>query len=427
VSEVRHLHASARPELLFLAPVMPALAGGGLAMRAGVTLRSLAMRFCVRVLVIPVAGDPYERPSRFARDQAEEIAVLNLRGRLDPHYELIERLAAEDEREAARLTYPRPKLCRFSTRATQYAVRDRFDFRALAAVHVMRLYLVPYAAAFLSGGDAGRPFLVLDQDDDDALTHQRIADLEERRGRVKLARWARAEAAKYRELERTALPQFDRVLVCSERDRALAGDKVSLDRVAVVPNAVARVGAVAPCRAPSRAAWIVFVGTLGYPPNVDAAHFLCETILPLVRERVLRARVALIGRGAPRDVRRLSRLPGVRFVGEVRSLETHYERASVVAVPLRAGGGTRIKILEAFAHRRPVVSTSLGAEGLDVVADRHLLIADTAGDFARACIRLMEERPLAQKITEDAAALCADRYSLDAAAHSLLQVYDGLS
>src|SRR5262249_33245415 len=132
---------------------------------------------------------------------------------------------------------------------------------------------------------------------------------------------------------------------------------------------------------------LLFVGTLGYFPNADAVSFLSREVLPaLDRIGSREARVDVIGAcdtGALGDLRLDPRL---RIHGFLEDLAPLYASADAAVVPLRAGGGTRIKILEAFAHGVPVVSTSIGAEGLDVVADVHLLLADEAESFARACL-----------------------------------------
>ena len=121
-----------------------------------------------------------------------------------------------------------------------------------------------------------------------------------------------------------------------------------------------------------------------------------------------------MGDGASERLRRIAGEAGVRLAGRVPAVAACYASAAVVVVPLRAGGGTRIKILEAFAYRRPVVSTSIGAEGLAARDGQEILIADTPAEFAHACVRLIGDRELAEQLSRNAFDLAVRCYSLDA-------------
>ena len=150
-------------------------------------------------------------------------------------------------------------------------------------------------------------------------------------------------------------------------------------------------------------------GHLGYPPNIDAAEWLAMAIAPRIRMAVPATEVRLVGRPAT-NVTQLHR-PGVlTVVGQVPSMEEELARASVAVVPIRYGSGTRVKILESFAHRVPVVSTTLGAEGLDVEDGVHLLLADDPEEFAAATVRLLGDPGLRVRLTEAAEARYLDRY-----------------
>ena len=138
---------------------------------------------------------------------------------------------------------------------------------------------------------------------------------------------------------------------------------------------------------------------------------LCREVLPRLRARSRReVRVDLVGASPAPAVRDLARLPGVSLHADVARVAPFYARAGAVAVPLRAGGGTRIKLLEAFAHGVPVASTSVGAEGLDVEAGRHLLVAEEPDGLAEACRRLMDDPTLVERLQSEAHRLVAARY-----------------
>jgi len=177
------------------------------------------------------------------------------------------------------------------------------------------------------------------------------------------------------------LPEFDRCLTVSRTDQEHLARLLPAARTAVVENGV-DCAALRPL-APGGAS-LLLAGTMNYPPNADAAVFFCRSILPLIRSRIPDAGLLIAGHAPPLKVQRLARDPGVTVTGYVEDMLPCYAQTSVSVVPLRAGGGTRLKILESMALGRPVVSTTIGCEGLEVEHDQHLLIADGPEEFA-AC------------------------------------------
>jgi glycosyltransferase involved in cell wall biosynthesis len=222
------------------------------------------------------------------------------------------------------------------------------------------------------------------------------------------------EADLYEAMERNALAIVDRVFICSETDRAKFWRKYSCRKLEVLPNLV---------HIPARRAKesgrtpfsFLFVGAFHYYPNQDAVLYFCREVLPELRRRANRDfRVRIVGVGAPRSLRKqLVGIEEIDFVGAVLDVTPYYEAADVVIVPIRAGGGTRIKILEAFAHRCPVVSTALGAEGIAAEPGRHLLEALTAEEFVCHCVTLMNDFTLREKLAEEAFRLVKTDYSGD--------------
>ena len=146
---------------------------------------------------------------------------------------------------------------------------------------------------------------------------------------------------------------------------------------------------------------VLFHGTLRYPPNADGARWLVERIAPALRTVVPDVRVRLVGLANP-DLVGLHDPPATTIVGPVPDMASELKRADVILVPIRYGSGTRVKILEAFAHRIPVVSTTFGAEGLGIVDGRHSLLADTAQELASACARLLTESDLRERLVDAA-------------------------
>jgi glycosyltransferase involved in cell wall biosynthesis len=159
----------------------------------------------------------------------------------------------------------------------------------------------------------------------------------------------------------------------------------------------------------------LFVGTLGYFPNQDAIVTFCREILPALRRMATRPfRVTVVGTGATPAIRALAAIPDVEVLGAVDDVAEAYRRAHAAIVPIRAGGGTRIKILEAFAYRRPVVTTTIGVEGIAARHGEHVLLADAPSDFARQCARLIASPGLVEKLARQAEALFQTEYTLAA-------------
>lgn len=196
------------------------------------------------------------------------------------------------------------------------------------------------------------------------------------------------EMLKTRWYERKLPRRFNRIVVCKDQDRQLFGKDA--EQVRVVPNGV--------CDLPlldgrtEKCAELLFVGSMGYPPNEEAALYFADTILPLIRTQMKEASVSIVGRQPAERIKALAMRAGVAVSGDVPEIQPYYEQAAVVVVPLRKGSGTRLKILEALAFGKAVVSTSLGAEGLDLRPGVDLEIADDPGLFAETCVRLLRDR-----------------------------------
>ena len=170
---------------------------------------------------------------------------------------------------------------------------------------------------------------------------------------------------------------------------------------------------------------LLFVGSLGYAPNADGIVWFCKEILPRLRNEISDIQVWIVGISPPPEVTRLSS-DEVHVTGRVGNVVPYYEQCAISIVPLRAGGGTRLKILESMALGRPVVSTNIGCEGLEVVDGRHLLIGDSPEQFAHSIIRLLKDPTLYRQIAESARKLVADRYDWDVIVEKLLNVYSSL-
>jgi len=228
--------------------------------------------------------------------------------------------------------------------------------------------------------------------------------------------------------EGRTLARFDRVLAVSDVDREtlqrLYPSSVR-SPIAVIPTGV-DTAFFAPTAVEPSAPHIVFTGSMDWLPNVDGVQFFCREILPRIRRAVPGATFSIVGRAPTPAVRRLGEEAGVEVTGRVDDVRPHLAKAAVYVVPLRIGGGTRLKIFEAMAAGRAVVSTRIGAEGLPTEHGRHLLLADEAASFADAVVTLLRDPEARRAIAREARALVVERYDWSAAADCLERALEHL-
>ncbi len=199
--------------------------------------------------------------------------------------------------------------------------------------------------------------------------------------------------------ERRLSRQFHAIWATSDRDAARFTEWRGDEAVVVVPNGV-RISApaVVPPLRDSGELVLLYVGTMSYFPNADAAEYFLDEIVPRIVQRVGCARTLIVGSNPSSRLKsRASR--AITVTGEVADVAPYYGRASVFVVPLRAGGGTRQKVLEAMRYGIPVVSTTLGCEGLNVRHGDSVLLADTPDDFADRVAQVWRDRSLAERLT----------------------------
>jgi glycosyltransferase involved in cell wall biosynthesis len=175
---------------------------------------------------------------------------------------------------------------------------------------------------------------------------------------------------------------------------------------------------------PAGSKMLLFCGTLSYEPNADAIVWFVRQVLPHVQKIHADVRVAVIGHNPPPQVAALASDPSVEVHPNVPDVRPFYEQAAMVIVPIHSGGGTRIKILEAGACRRPVVSTTIGAEGLDLTPGLHCLIADDPIDFATKCSQLLTDDGLARRLADELFRFAKSRYDTAVVFEKIRRVFD---
>lgn len=265
---------------------------------------------------------------------------------------------------------------------------------------------LPAMAALLRSGQAPRR-VFFDLDDVEHMVQWRQATTRPLRpGKALELLKVPAILAEERRAARFAKLTF----VCSEKDERYLGRWVGPGRVACVPNALPM-----PDQPPGVASepTLGFIGAMHHPPNVEAVERLARRILPLVRREVPEARLLIAGTGSEK-LPGLD-LPGVEVLGFVPEVAGFHARTRLACAPLVNGGGTRLKLIEAAAHARPMVSTVLGAEGLRFEPEREILLRDDDAGFAEACVFLLRDDAACARLGEAARRRALDCYSAAAA------------
>ena len=251
------------------------------------------------------------------------------------------------------------------------------------------------------------------------FTHNVEAEIFERHARVatglrKLV-W-RNQARKMARFEGDALRRFDSVIAVSARDAEALRTRFALKTVERIDTGV-DLDFYRPTPLPAPPApgegTIAFTGVMDSPANIDGIAFLMDQVWPLVVQARPAARALIVGRNPAPALVAAARQRGLAwsFTGYVDDIRPHVETAHLCVIPLRVGSGTRIKAFEAMAMNRPIVSTTVGVEGLDVVDGTHLLMADDPAAFAAAILRLLNDAALPTQLTQAARALLEERFS----------------
>lgn len=297
--------------------------------------------------------------------------------------------------------------------AFQRRVFELVDAKGFDLIHVDTIAL----AQFL---DKKRPIATI-------VTHHNIeSQLMERRAGAETGRLARRflqrEARKLRAYEAERIGGFNVNIFVSQTDEKTLSERVPGLRTAIVPNGV-DIEYFTPSRGKDTPA-LIYTGGMNMFANRDAVMFFLNEIWPLIRQRVPGVRFFAVGQDPPKDLVALAaRDPQVVVTGYVTDIRPLVWDASVYVVPLRVGGGTRLKVLDAMAMGKAMVSTTIGCEGLDVRSDEHLLVADTPEQFAEKTVMLLQDRNRRLLLGRAARDLVERRYSWRTIGGQLLDAY----
>jgi glycosyltransferase involved in cell wall biosynthesis len=396
--------------LLFLTPQLPYPADKGTRIRNLGLIRELARRHEVGVLSF---GEPADAAPRAELERV--CRVLDV---------LPTPTRPRRRRALAALADPRPDLAlRLASAAFLEALR-----RALEApwdvLQVEGLEMAPHWLAVR--GHPRLPPTLYDAHNAEWLLQARMAatDLANRRPLGGL--YSALQARRLRRYEGAVVSRAGAVAAVSPADAAALAAVGRPRRLAVVPNGV-DTAALPRRRGEGDGRTVLFTGTMDYRPNVDAVAWFVERVWGLVRAGWPEARFRVVGRAPTAAVRRLVRWPGVEVLGEVADAAPYFAEATVYVAPLRIGGGSRLKLLEAGAHGVPIVSTSLGAEGIDLVPGRDVVVADEPPAFAGAVVGLLRDPARRRALSDAGRALVEARYDWSRIAPSLESLYRALT
>lgn len=276
-----------------------------------------------------------------------------------------------------------------------------FEEMRFSAVHVFRLSALPFAAPYLE--NHARETWRLDLDEMESASRLRLADMLDAPGDSR-ARRMRLDASAIARIERDVLRAFPRIYVCSPRELTRVPEQQRA-AVRVLPNALPDCPAV-PAPTGRGPFTFLFVGSLAFPANADAVSYFCREVWPLVRAHAVRpCRLIVVGSGVSQALIDRTREAQVDFRGAVADVSDCYAEAHAVVVPLRFGGGTRLKVIEALRAGRPVIATTEAMEGIASEAGRDVLIGDGAAALAEHCLRLIREPRLTVALSTHARAL----------------------
>ena len=241
------------------------------------------------------------------------------------------------------------------------------------------------------------------------------------------------EEQRVKRYEGEVISKFDHTLAVTEPDKEALESAVQFydhglndigNKVIVVPIAV-DTKQLQPIKRKTDSTNIVTLGTLHYPPNADGIRWFTEQVFPLIQERKPETTLTIIGKNPPADFYQLPKKypEKVEVTGYVEDLTSYLEDAALLVIPVRAGGGMRVRILEAFARGMPVVTTTIGLEGIEAQPEEEILVEDDPVNFAQSVIRLMDDEKLSSRLAENGRALAETQYDWQVVLNRMDPIY----
>ena len=367
--------------ILYTTPFVPYPPTYGGTMISYHHLKGLSERGHELVMILPLRRPGDEEAAHVLRDLGQVRAVPAMK-------KSVVRLALEALSPHSSLRIAHHRFAAVEAE-TARALREEKPFDAVYLDTLFSAYLLP----FLRKSIPATPVVLLELN-----VESQVVDRVAKRGRGWWARFAGSwETSRLRAAERLVHSEVDRVLTLSEEDARAVRATPKARAHKIGPGITTFIGQTIP--PPPQERIVLFFGSFQWPPNVDAAEWMAREIWPRVISREPSARLVLAGQDPRRKISHLAAAnSSIEVTGFVDDATQRTRASTVCVAPLRAGGGVRIKILEALANERPVVATTLGAEGLDLSPGQHALIADDADSFAGEIVRLLQHPEEARRI-----------------------------
>ena len=402
-------------KLLFLSPYLPSPPRWGAPRRVHGLLSELARRHEVSVLAFTVPGEDTVTGILATKQYCKEVMTVEsnhldraLHGRRKRAVQLRSLL---DTRSFERLTFFHSS---FQQKLDQMTAKGNYD--VITTEHAqMACYRLPRTS-----------LQVLDEHNIEYDILRRTTAVEQRGYAPsirKLYNWA--NFLKLRREERAAWQRFDGITLTSERDEQMLRLDAPGKQTAVIPNAVDTEFFQPSGKNAVEPGMILFFGAINYYPNTEGLLFFLDEVFPRIKEQHPGARLWIVGQSPPAAIIGKA-AEDVIVTGLVDDVRPYLERAAVVIAPLRIGGGTRLKIVEAMAMGKPIVATDIGAEGLNVSDGQDILLGDTPEDLACQIVRVLGDQALAQRLGEAARQGAEARYTWKSAVDRLERFYQEL-
>jgi polysaccharide biosynthesis protein PslH len=223
--------------------------------------------------------------------------------------------------------------------------------------------------------------------------------------------------------ERNVFPLFDCCLVCSKDDNDSLIERGFSNKIEIIPNGT-EIFNNERCYHRDNGKSILFLGSMDYEPNEEAVFYFVRSIFPIIKKKIENVVFIIAGKLPSYQTKNLNNDKDIYVTGHIDNVKEQFIKCTISVVPIRLGGGTRIKILEAMAVGTPVVSTSIGCEGIEVTSGKNILIADDVSHFAQSCIRLLNDEKMRNELGYNGKKLVEDRYGWNSIGKKLNKVIE---